>query len=162
MMVAQVTQLTSTWPQLTGMGDPSDSNIVRGVWGFVLTLEKNRSDTVYSLLIAQRIWIPTTHYTSSEIFAPPMSLGSVNHLQLPARSSLWHTLSSHTSHVFLQGPALHLPWSPIWMLLFVAVFRGYCSCLLEDLFFWQGKEFSSYDHNSSLNILKAFQQVRAF
>lgn len=45
---------------------------------------------------------------------------------------------------------------------FVAVFRGYCLCLLEDLFFWHGKEFAGDNHNSSLNILKAFKQVGAF
>ena len=76
--------------------------------------------------------------------------------------SLKHTLSRHTSRAVLQGPALHLPWSPVWMLLFVAEFRGYFLRLLEDLFFWHGKEFAGHNHNSSLNILKAFKQVGAF
>lgn len=44
------------------------------------------------------------------------------------------------------------------MLPFVAMFKGYL-CLLEDLFFWQGKEFAGHNHNTSWNILKAFKRV---
>lgn len=74
--------------------------------------------------------------------------------------SLRHILRTHISFAFLL---FQLSISlGLWMLLFVAVFRGYCSCLLEDLFFCHSKEFASHKHSSSLNILKAFKQVGAF
>ena len=76
--------------------------------------------------------------------------------------SFRHTFSTQPSRALLQGPALHLPWAPVWMLFFAAVFRGYCLCLLEDLFFQHGEEFAGHNHNSSLNIPKAFKQVGAF
>lgn len=75
--------------------------------------------------------------------------------------SLRHTFSTHTSHVFLQVPALHLCWSPIWMLFLAAVLRGYCLCLLEDLFYRHSNKFAGHNHNS-LNTLKAFKQAGAF
>lgn len=73
------------------------------------------------------------------------------------KQHLRQILRTHASHAFLQGTALHLCWPPVWMLLVVAMFRGYCLCLLEDLFFWQGKEFSGHNHNPSLNILRFFK-----
>lgn len=93
---------------------------------------------------------------TSQVNAGHFETGLVNSYNLR------HTLSPRTSHTFLQGPALHLPWSAVWVLLSVTVFRGYCLSPLEDLLFWHGKEFAGHNHNSSLNILKAFKQVAAF